>query len=81
MLALRRRQLLRQLHVHRCVEIAHLVRLPGGRHTMTLQPKHLPVLGRGRDTQPQLLPAERLDVCLAAEYGGRQRHRYGCGAR
>ena len=91
--ALLRRQLARQLHVDRRVEVAAsrpACRRPASRGPSAGTPA---VLRRRRNLQPQRLAAERLHLRLAAEHRGRQRNRrracrgrvplrsnFGCGA-
>ena len=74
MLALFLRQRARELDLHRGVQVAAVVRFPDGRHAVPFQPEHLPALGRLRDLEPDRA-GDRRDLRLAAEHGGRDRHR------
>src|SRR5437867_3215159 len=76
MLPLFRRERPRQLHVDGRVEIAVLVGFTGDRHAVAAQPEHLPVLSHGGNLQTQRLAGKRRHLGLAAEHGGRQRHRH-----
>ena len=69
MRSLLRRQLPRQLHVGRCVQISIFARLARDRHSVAFQPEHLPVLRRRRNLQAERFPCDGADIGFAAKNG------------
>ena len=55
-------------------EIAGLVGMIHGRHSMALQPKHLSILRTSGDLQPQRFAGQRFHLRLTAKDRGRERH-------
>src|SRR5262245_18129660 len=69
------RQRLRQLYVHRRIEIPVFPRFASHRHAVSLQAEDLAVLGVGRDLQPERPARQRRNLHLAAEHRGCERDR------
>src|SRR5262245_50763952 len=74
MLSLLRGHLAGQLHVHRGVQVAFLIRLAERRHSVSLEAEHLAVLRRLRDAKAERSALKRWNVGLATENRRRQRH-------